>query len=66
MLGLLPPKTGAHAEDYNLTSRRMEASEIACPQNAQVRGEKYYSVFSVGKFASVQARQPPSMEMQFV
>ena len=28
--------------------------------------EKYYSVFSVGKPASVQERQPPSMEMQFL
>ena len=37
-----------------------------CTQNAQARGEDFYSVDSVGKPASVQERQPPSMEMQFV
>jgi hypothetical protein len=40
-------------------------SAVSCRLD-QARGEKYYSVFSVGKFASVQARQPPSIEMQFV
>jgi hypothetical protein len=35
-------------------------------QNAQARGEEFYFVASVGKPASVQERQPPSMEMQFV
>ena len=37
-----------------------------CTQNAQARGERFYSVVSVGKPTSLQERQPPSMEMQFV
>jgi hypothetical protein len=37
-----------------------------CTQYAQGRGEEFYSVVSVGKPASLQERQPPSMEMQLV
>ena len=37
-----------------------------CTQNAQARPERFYSGGSVGNPASVQERQPPSMEMQLV
>jgi len=37
-----------------------------CTQNAQARPERFYSAGSVGNPASVQERQPPSMEMQLV
>jgi len=37
-----------------------------CARNAQARGEEIYSADSVGKPASVQERQPPSMEMEFL
>ena len=37
-----------------------------CTPNAQARREDFYFVDSVGKPASVQERQPPSIEMQFL
>jgi hypothetical protein len=43
-----------------------EPSEKLLYENQRARGELFYVFVSVGKPAAVQARHPPSIEMQFV